>query len=81
MLELIWSKEALSILQKNQIKYGMEGIEIRNNFPYVSFSIFRMEFESKIRETIWDIFNLIWFLGTWKLRNLMEPDMWDPNYT
>jgi hypothetical protein len=39
-----------------------------------------MEFELKIREPIWAKFDRIWILGTWKLQNLLEFDMQDPNH-
>jgi hypothetical protein len=38
------------LLQKFEIKYGSEGLDERNNFPYWNFSRFEMEFESKFRE-------------------------------
>jgi hypothetical protein len=36
---------------KFEIKYGFEGIDERNNFPYRNFSRFETEFELKFRET------------------------------
>jgi hypothetical protein len=38
------------LLQKIEIKYGFEGFDERNNFPYRNFSRFEMEFELKFRE-------------------------------
>jgi hypothetical protein len=37
-------------LQKFKTKYGWKVFEIRNNFPYRDFLIFRMDFELKFRE-------------------------------
>jgi hypothetical protein len=37
-------------LQKFETKYGWKVFEIRNNFPYRDFLIFRMDFELKFRE-------------------------------
>jgi hypothetical protein len=42
---LFCSKGGLLKLKKNQIKYGYEGFEIRNNFPYWNISILRIEFD------------------------------------
>jgi hypothetical protein len=36
--------------QKIEIKYGFEGFNERNNFPYRNVHIFEMYFELKIRE-------------------------------
>jgi hypothetical protein len=33
-----------------EIKYGCEGIKVRNDFPYWNFSKFSIEFELKIRK-------------------------------
>jgi hypothetical protein len=46
-LELIQSKVVLPVLQKFQIKYGIEYFEIRNTFSYWKFSNFGIEFELK----------------------------------
>jgi hypothetical protein len=35
--QLIQFKDGLPVL-KNQIKYGCEGFEVRNNFPYITSS-------------------------------------------
>jgi hypothetical protein len=35
---------------KVEIRYGWEGFEIGNNFPYRKFLRFKMSFELKIRE-------------------------------
>jgi hypothetical protein len=40
------------LLEKLEIKYGWKELEIRNNFSYRNFSIFKMEFELKIRELL-----------------------------
>jgi hypothetical protein len=48
--DLIRLKDGLSELKNFQIKYGYEGIKIRNNFPYWNFSKFGIEFELKFRE-------------------------------
>jgi hypothetical protein len=37
-------------LEKLQIKYGCEGFEVRNNFPYRNFLRFEMDFELKNKE-------------------------------
>jgi hypothetical protein len=42
-------KEGIFILEKFQIKYGIEVLEIRNNFSYWSFLKFGIEFELKIQ--------------------------------
>jgi hypothetical protein len=34
------------------MKYGIEGNETRDNFPYWNFSKFLIEFELKIEETL-----------------------------
>jgi hypothetical protein len=36
--------------QTIQVKYGFEGFEIRNNFTYRNFLIFKIEFELKIKK-------------------------------
>jgi hypothetical protein len=38
------------MIKNFQIKYGYEGIKIRNNFAYWNFSKFGIEFELKFRE-------------------------------
>jgi hypothetical protein len=43
-------KDGLFELKIFQIKYGCEGIKIRNNFPYWNFSKFGIEFELKFME-------------------------------
>jgi hypothetical protein len=48
--DLIRLKDGLSELKIFKIKYGCEGIKIRNNFPYWKFSKFGIEFELKFRE-------------------------------
>jgi hypothetical protein len=48
--ELIQLKDGLPLLKKIQIKYGCEGFDVRNNFPYINFLIFETEFELKIGE-------------------------------
>jgi hypothetical protein len=40
------------LLQNFQIKYGTEGFEERNNFPYWTFSKFGIEFELKIKDSL-----------------------------
>jgi hypothetical protein len=40
------------MLEKLEIKYGWKEIVIGNNFPYRNFSIFKTEFELKIRELL-----------------------------
>jgi hypothetical protein len=69
------------LLQEFQEKCGHVEKWIRNNSPHWSFSKFRIEFELKFREPIWDKFDWIWNLGTWKLRNLMQFGMRGPNWT
>jgi hypothetical protein len=49
-LNLNHSKYGLLLLKIFEIKYGSVYIEIRNKFPYWSFSTFGTEFELKIRE-------------------------------
>jgi hypothetical protein len=39
------AKSMPSQTKKNQIKYGSIGNQIRNNFTYWNFSIFKMDFE------------------------------------
>jgi hypothetical protein len=48
--DLIRSKTGFILIKKIQIKYGCDGIKIRNNFPYWNFSKFGIEFELKFRE-------------------------------
>jgi hypothetical protein len=48
---MFWFKSGLSKIEKIEIKYGCEGFEPRNNFPYLDFSIFRMDFKLKFRES------------------------------
>jgi hypothetical protein len=36
--DMIWSKDGLPELEFFQIKYGYEGIKIRDNIPYWNFS-------------------------------------------
>jgi hypothetical protein len=38
-------------LKKIQIKYGCEGFEVRNHFPYRNFSRFKRDFESEFKES------------------------------
>jgi hypothetical protein len=42
-LILIRSKAGLPLLENFQIKYGFEGFEERNNFPYRNFLIFEVD--------------------------------------
>jgi hypothetical protein len=51
-LKLERLKWCLPHLEKFQIKYGHEGFEVRNNFPYWNVSKFRIEFELKIKEAL-----------------------------
>jgi hypothetical protein len=51
-IDLIRSTEVLPHFKKNQIKYGFEAFEIRNNFPYWDFSSFGIEFELKNKEAL-----------------------------
>jgi hypothetical protein len=46
--DLIRLKDGFSELKNFQIKYGCDGIKIRNNFPHCNFSKFGLEFELKI---------------------------------
>jgi hypothetical protein len=48
--ELVRFKDGLPVLEKNQLKYGCEGFEVRNDFPYVNFLIFETKFELKFEE-------------------------------
>jgi hypothetical protein len=48
--DLIRLNDGLSELKFFQIKYGCEGMKIRNNFPYWIFLKFGIEFELKFRE-------------------------------
>jgi hypothetical protein len=48
--ELIWLKDGLLLLEKFQIKYGMEGFEERDNFLHRNFFRFELNFEWKFRE-------------------------------
>jgi hypothetical protein len=41
---LFWSKHDLPKLEKIEIKYGFEGFEERNDFPYRNF-LFMLDFE------------------------------------
>ncbi len=49
---MIQSKDGVPEFKKIQIKYGCEGIKIRNNFPYWNFSKFGIEFELKFKEAL-----------------------------
>jgi hypothetical protein len=66
-------KRGHPFLENFQIKYGIEDLEIENNFPYWSFSKFGIEFELKIKETsrVW-----IWieFAGTFGLGEIQAKD-------
>jgi hypothetical protein len=42
---LIWLKDGLLLLEKFQIKYGMEGFEERDNFLHRNFFGFELNFE------------------------------------
>jgi hypothetical protein len=44
------SKRYLLELRKIQIKYGREGFEVRNTFPYRNFSRFKRNFELKLKK-------------------------------
>jgi hypothetical protein len=48
VFELIWPKVRLFLLENFQIKYGIEGLEERNNFPHRNFSRFGMDLELKL---------------------------------
>jgi hypothetical protein len=48
--DLISIKRCTFRTQNFQIKFGCEGIQIRNNFPYLNVSRFGIEFELKFRE-------------------------------
>jgi hypothetical protein len=53
-LNLIWAKVGLPKFEKkNQIKYGYVGFELRNDFPYWKFSIFKIKFELKYRRLLY----------------------------
>jgi hypothetical protein len=52
MVELIWSKDILPMLEKIQVKYVIVENEIRNNFPYWNFSKFRIEFELNVKRLV-----------------------------
>jgi hypothetical protein len=54
---LPWFKIHLPELESFQVKYGFEGFEVRNNFPYRNFLRFEVEFELKCREPIGGKFN------------------------
>jgi hypothetical protein len=47
---LIRSKHDLLELKNFEIKYGFEGFNENNNFPYRNFLRFEINFELKIRE-------------------------------
>jgi hypothetical protein len=56
-------------------KYGCDGFELRNNFPYWNFSRFGMEFELKSREASMSWFQLKFdwkFLGLQNLMNFVQ---------
>jgi hypothetical protein len=38
------------VLKNFEMKYGFDGLDERNNFPYRNISRFEMKFESKFRE-------------------------------
>jgi hypothetical protein len=61
-IDLIQSKDELVEFKKNQIKYGFEGFELRNNFTYWNFSKFRIEFEFKIQGSsrVWNSMKFGW---------------------
>jgi hypothetical protein len=40
------------VLENFEIKYGAEGVELRNNFPYWNFSRFRRKFELNSRKLL-----------------------------
>jgi hypothetical protein len=64
-----------SILKKFQIKYGWKELEIRNNYPYINFFIFEMEFELKFRELLW--VEIHWkILGLWILMKFGKQSPW-----
>jgi hypothetical protein len=46
---LNWLKRCLPKFKKFQIKYGCQGIKIRNNFTYRNFSIFEKYSELKFK--------------------------------
>jgi hypothetical protein len=48
---LIRSKQDLPGLKKIEIKYGFEGFDVRNNFPYRNFLKSKMYFELKNMES------------------------------
>jgi hypothetical protein len=48
---LIRSKQDLPKLENVELKYNLEGFEIRNKFPYWKFYRFEMYFELKIKES------------------------------
>jgi hypothetical protein len=43
--KLIRLKDGLPLLEKSQIKYGIEGFEERNNFLHRNFFRFELDFE------------------------------------
>jgi hypothetical protein len=49
---LIWLKQNLPELENFEIKYGFEGFDEGNKFPYRNFLIFEMDVELKIRELL-----------------------------
>jgi hypothetical protein len=81
--ELIQLKDGLPLLKKIQIKYGCEGFDVRNNFPYINFLIFETEFELKIGEDSrdWNSIEFVWILiGTLRFGEIQAKDSclhWD----
>jgi hypothetical protein len=51
-LDLIRSKDVLSLLENFKIKYRFESFKLRNNFHYWNFLKFGIEVELKIKETL-----------------------------
>jgi hypothetical protein len=47
--ELIWLKGGLPMLEKIKIKYGIEGLEERNDFLHRNFFRFEVKFKWKFR--------------------------------
>jgi hypothetical protein len=45
------SKKNLPKLKKFEIKYGVEGFDKRNNFPYINFFKSEVYFELKIKDS------------------------------
>jgi hypothetical protein len=64
---LIWSKQDICKLDKFKVKYGFDGFDERNNFPYRNFLRFEMDCELKIKKVsrVWNSmeFDGIFFLG------------------